>query len=63
MTNKQKLDFKAVLNIVVYGSVVDVPDDEKTEVIDNPPKEDSSNIMNTIFKAFKVLAIIFGVIA
>jgi hypothetical protein len=63
MTNKQKEDFKGVLKILVYRSVANIPDDEKKVVIDSYTPEPNSSIMNTIFGAFKVLAIIFGLIA
>jgi hypothetical protein len=49
MTVKQKNDFKAVLTQLVYGLVNNIPDDEKTEIIDNPPKEESSSFGNIIF--------------
>jgi hypothetical protein len=40
MTTKQKQDYKAILNTLVYGSVVSIPEDEKNKVIGNEPPED-----------------------
>jgi hypothetical protein len=41
MTTKQKTDFKAILNTLVYGSVSQIPNDFKNEVINTPTIEDT----------------------
>lgn len=43
MTNQQKLDFKAVLSALVYGGLVNIPEDEVEEVVDNPIEQEKSD--------------------
>jgi hypothetical protein len=40
MTIKQKVDYKAVLQTLLYGSVNNIPDDEKNDVIAQEPPEE-----------------------
>jgi hypothetical protein len=39
MTVKQKMDLKAILNTFIYGSVSNIPEEEKEEVIQSESKE------------------------
>ncbi|USN59309.1 MAG: hypothetical protein H6767_04515 [Candidatus Peribacteria bacterium] len=52
MTDKQKIDFKAVLKLLVYAGVDNIPDDEKEEVVqetDTTGEESSSGgVLQTI---------------
>ena len=50
MTNAQKLDFKAILQSLVYGSVDNIPEAEREAVIndDSADDRDSSGAINII---------------
>lgn len=66
MTNKQKVDYKAILTSLVYGNTDKIPTSEKEEVVNESKQELDSNteskgIMGTLFTIFKVLAWIFGI--
>jgi hypothetical protein len=60
MTTRQKVDFKAILNVLVYGAVSKISDDSRNEIIDNPVPEDTggSGILDVIFSIFKFFAIV-----
>jgi hypothetical protein len=40
MTVKEKNDFKAILQTLVYGSFGDIPSDVVDPIIENPPEEE-----------------------
>lgn len=66
MTSKEKLDFKAVLKIFVYGGLSEVPVEEQEETVEEESKGDS-NIIVTIFKVIWyglliILGLLLGVI-
>jgi hypothetical protein len=42
MTVKEKTDFKAILNTFVYGSVSNIPTEEKEVVVEETKDTDSS---------------------
>ncbi|NVP17811.1 PKD domain-containing protein [Candidatus Gracilibacteria bacterium] len=58
MTVKQKTDFKAILNTFVYGSVSNIPVEEKEEVVQET--QDSSS--KGLFDYLSIIIKIFGVI-
>ena len=68
MTNAQKLDFKAILQSLVYGSVDNIPDSEKEDIINDGSenKKDSwatIDIISTILYWVWVFIWVFLVVA
>lgn len=63
MSNRQKLDFKAILTSLVYGGEIsEIPEEEKQEIIGQDPSESewesSSGVLGVIMFIFKWLAIL-----
>ncbi len=53
MTNAQKIDFKAILGSLVYGSVEDIPEWEKEQVTQEPTEsDDEGGFMSILLKIF-----------
>ena len=68
MTNAQKLDFKAILKSLVYGSVDDIPEEEKQDAI-NDGSEDKKeswkliDILSTVLYWVGVFLFVFFLVA
>ncbi|MDD3793493.1 MAG: PKD domain-containing protein [Candidatus Gracilibacteria bacterium] len=64
MTVKQKTDFKAILNTFVYGSVANIPTEEKEDIISEDTVKQGSNgiinILSFIIKIFGIIILIFS---
>lgn len=67
LSNEQKLDFKAVLAMLVYGDIGEIPDSEKQEIIDQTPTGESSSswvlwVLLTILKVIGYIILVFIVL-